>query len=209
MPVAIKALCLLIGLLSLSACAVTDDTVKLNHQNLPPNANAVPAPAAVTIYVAPVTDNHNANPALIIHKVDVYNHLTTWAYIADQPIADVVQKAVRQGLESIAYNIAPTSTDAYTLQAKINSILQENTTNFDMGQLSLSLNISFTLTDKNGSLIWAQTLIGTGTTATRSLMTRDASIAAAFNAALNNLIQQLQASTTFKAGMMPSKNKQI
>ena len=181
----------------LSACALTPTNVKLNYKLERAKHLALRSAQPKHLTVLPVVDERDVdNPRFVIHKKNAYGMTMSGSYLIEQPVAKVMQTALRAGLKQLNY-IHTKSTDLQ-VEAHIVSIHQTAVGGLLKWELGLAVEVKFMLFYK-GKEIWRDSFIGRGHASTA--WTATSTIKPALSSALTDVIRKLQASRSFYSMM--------
>jgi len=87
-------------LFGLTGCAFSSGVVKLNYQapvDLPHGQGDVA--------VGKIADERGREPDLLMNKINGYGQKTSGAYLAEKPVAEIVEDSVREALSSAGYRV--------------------------------------------------------------------------------------------------------
>jgi hypothetical protein len=182
-------------LFGLTGCAFTSGVVKLNYQTpigLPHGQG--------DLAVGKIADERGREPCLLMNKINAYGQKTSGAYLAEKPIAEIIEDSVRRGLSSAGYRVdnpdAPKLLNGRVMTLDFEPIMGMFTTT-----LNAKIVVEFTLMDRQTQQpVWKEIVTGLGSQKSGSIFGEDY-IRPAFKQAMDDLLRKLIGSDSFKAAL--------
>jgi hypothetical protein len=185
---------------TLTGCAFSSGEIKLNYQppsDLPGNHASAPHQS---LSVGPITDERGVEPKLLMHKVNGYGQKTTGAYLAEQPVAEIVESSVRTALQTAGYQVTEQGNQKI-LKGRLITLDFDVVAGFVSATLNTKLLVEFTLYDQaTQQVVWKDTIIAHGTKRSGSMFSEDY-IRPAFAQAMDDLIQKLVTTDAFNQAL--------
>lgn len=179
----------------LSGCAFTDDSLKVNYQQTAVSTHALYSKQHTALAVATVRDSRDvSNPRMLIHKENMLGETTSGGYLAGQNVSTIVRTSLVKGLRQVGYQIKPMSAP-YQLQTSLEDVNLQVVMGVIKGDVDINTRVAFVLIDSHqGTVLWQDSITGHGKVTTA--WGGDKTIAQAFNYSLQDVVRQLQESSS-------------
>jgi len=182
-------------LFNLTGCAFSSGVVKLDYQapvDLPHGQGDVT--------VGKIVDERGQEPDLLMHKINGYGQKTSGAYLAEKPVAEIIEDSVREALSSAGYRVDDQNAPRL-IKGRLMSLDFEPITSVFTATLNAKLMVEFTVTDQQTQQnIWKEIVTGLGSQKSGSAFGEDY-IRPAFKQAMDDLLRKLVSSDSFKAAL--------
>lgn len=184
--------CLIACLTLATGCAFTKSTVQINYKS-PVFANKVNVSKIIT--VQKLNDLRGDDPFLLSYKG--VETKTSGTYVTDREVADIVTDAIKDTLTAMNYKIAADRSDLI-LSGDLLKLDSTPLMGFWSGSLNCTIQINLKLSNvKTGKLLWSDTF--TGFNQEKGLQVdSEQHREVTTEAAINDLMQKLAASVSFK-----------
>src|SRR5712671_684067 len=175
-------------LFGLTGCAFSSGVVKLNYQapvDLPHGQGDVA--------VGKIADERGREPDLLMNKINGYGQKTSGAYLAEKPVAEIVEGSVREALSSAGYRVDNPNAPKL-LKGRLMSLDFEPIASVFTVTLNTKLVVEFTVSDQQTQqILWKEFVTGLGSQKSGSMMSEDY-IRPAFKLAMDDLLRKLVSS---------------
>lgn len=173
---------------SLTSCALSNSIEKINYQ--PAYKVQKTITFSNSVKVEPMKDERGYNDEKVIfYKKNMYNQTMSGAYLAEEPVPQMLTKAITSGLVAKGIKV-----DAQSSQKTLKSSLQrfdyEAVSGFSSVQLIPQITVKFQLLDENNKIVWTDILVGKANT-------KGANFAKFLPPAIDNLVVQLIENESF------------
>lgn len=186
-------LALSVGLLS--GCAFTNENVKLDFS---PSGYSSVSTGGTTIHLDKLKDARGVAPNLVSYKG--VQGKTGGQYLNDVEISEFLTDSIRQLLVQVGYNVDSSQSD-FTLTGEILTFDSHCIMGFWSGSFEATIQVNLRLVkNKDNSMVWSETLSGHGKKG-GAQVDRWGNRKLAFDLALNDLMQNIASSETFKAAL--------
>lgn len=178
----------------LGGCAFAKYQAPINYQYSPPD-NQKKLMSLITTNVGAFTDSRHINdPKMIINFVNDYGQTTTGGYLAEKPVAEVIQDALIQGLQSKGIKLDETSSKI--IEGELLDTDTESITGFWSGKLIIKFTVKIFVKDaKSSKVLWRDTYIARGET--KCTLGGIPVIQKAFTSALDDFTSQIVSDDLF------------
>jgi uncharacterized lipoprotein YajG len=130
----------------LSGCAMTLNPVKVNYKFNPALGGYEKAKSQQGVQVAKVVDARTASdPKFLFAKTNLNGDRTTGGYLAEEPVADIVARALREGLAAAGFGAGEQA--AYEISARIEELDYAVKMGFWKGEMTGKLTVKVFLHD--------------------------------------------------------------
>ncbi|SHK35441.1 YajG family lipoprotein [Epilithonimonas mollis] len=146
----------------LTSCALSNSIEKINYQPAYTVNNTVTS--ASSIKLEPMKDERGyTDEKVIFYKKNMYNQTMSGAYMAEEPIPQLLTKAINSGLvkKGITVNAEGKSK---TLKSTLQKFDYEAVSGFSSAQIIPQIMVKFQLYDENNKVIWTDILVGKANT---------------------------------------------
>jgi hypothetical protein len=188
---------ILLGLLAvgMSGCAFSTDVVKIEYS---PSRFTKVTESQKAIEVQRIKDIRGVEPTLLAYKGVQYK--TTGKYVAEKEVADLMTDAIRQLLANLNYKVVEGKGDL-TLTGEILKFDSQVLVGFWSGSIEGSTQVNFKLTDNQSrNIVWSE-MISAYAKKTGLQVDREGHRKEVAEQVLDQLMQKLAESTTFKAAV--------
>ena len=147
----------------LTSCALSNSIEKINYQPAYTVEKTVVS-SANSIKLEPMKDERGYNDdKVIFYKKNMYNQTMSGAYIAEEPVPQLLTKAINSGLikKGISVNTGNTTR---TLKSILQKLDYEAVSGFSSVQLIPQITVKFQLLDENNKIVWTDVLVGKANT---------------------------------------------
>lgn len=178
-------------LIFLTGCAFTDEPVNLNYRpNLPNAKTAHNNTAPITIGKISDARGSGIDPRLITYKTNMNLEQADGKYLAEAPITDILEDAIKTALNDTGYKVSDNS--KYILNGSLLKIDTQILPGMWSGTLQATILAEFTLVNKkSGSQVWSENYKGFASI-------KEGDYKQTLNAAMDNLITNLINSQNFR-----------
>ncbi|MBI9076322.1 MAG: hypothetical protein JEZ02_13015 [Desulfatibacillum sp.] len=144
------------------------------------------------VYLAETVDLRKQDPCYVMKKISLSGGPATGNYMSEQPVAEILHKAVSKALEH-AGNAKPKGEADFCLSLKIIALDFGVKVGFSQCMLMGNIKVEVSVTEAiTGNIVWEGPCEGTGRVGTGPLVQR------AFSTALDELLLNLLACPGFK-----------
>ncbi|WP_379965888.1 hypothetical protein [Epilithonimonas sp. UC225_85] len=165
----------------LTSCALSNSIEKINYQ--PAYTVEKTVTSASGVKVEPMKDERGyTDEKVIFYKKNMYNQTMSGAYLAEEPVPQLLTKAISSGLVKKGINI--TGTTNKTLKSSLQKFDYEAVSGFSSVQLIPQITVKFQLIDENNKIVWTDILVGKANT-------KGANFSKFLPPAIDNLVVQL------------------
>jgi len=197
-----RLLLLLACSLLFSGCALTREPVTLNYNMNVPLAQSFLEKPQEAITVGIIQDKRGMDdPRLIFHKQNLYHDTMGGGWLAEKPVASIVEDAVREALAAANYNIVSAAAE-YQLYGMLQELRYETVMGFWQGELRTIMTVQLYLKDmRSGRVVWNETFMA------RALM-KDyvfgvELVRKSLTVVLNDLAKQIAESDALRSSFVP------
>ncbi|MEN6489815.1 MAG: hypothetical protein ABFD66_13220 [Smithella sp.] len=143
-----------------SGCALTRDQVTLNYNMNIPLAQSFLDQPQEAVSIGTIMDRRGTDdPRLIFNKKNLYGDTMGGGWLAEKPVASIVEDTVREALSKANYNIAPAA--EYQLYGTLQELRYEMIMGFWEGELRTVMAVQLHLKDmRSGRVVWNETFMG-------------------------------------------------
>lgn len=146
----------------LTSCALSNSIEKINYQ--PAYMVEKTVNSANSIRLEPMKDERGYNDdKVIFYKKNMYNQTMSGAYIAEEPVPQLLTKAINSGLIKKGINVNTENTSR-TLKSTLQKLDYEAVSGFSSVQLIPQITVKFQLLDENNKIVWTDILVGKANT---------------------------------------------
>ncbi|ASK28680.1 hypothetical protein CEY12_00500 [Chryseobacterium sp. T16E-39] len=183
-----KILVLSVSLTSLTSCALSNSVQKINYQSNLKIDNKLTSSKVVQIDPMKDTRGYQDNK-VIFYKKNMYNQTMSGAYMAEQPVAEILTDAIKNGLKEKNVNLN-SDNKSFTLKSELQKMDYEAISGFSTVQLIPQITVKFQLIDNDGKVVWTDLITGKANT-------KGAKFEKFLPPAIDNLVDQLVNSQDF------------
>jgi len=178
-------------------CAFTRTETKVNFtpQIMSP-LMAVASESSMSL--AKIKDTRSVkDERVLMHKKNGYGQTTTGAYVADRPVAEILQSGVMTALRQNRFPVTDES-GKYELRGDLQDFSFEVITGFWSGTVKPKISVRFEVVEKEtGRSVWRDTYVGRDTM--QASWGDAALVAEMFTKAANSIVDQLIADESFRS----------
>ena len=173
---------------SLTSCALSNSIEKINYQPAYKIQNTVTS--TNSIKVEPMKDERGYNDEKVIfYKKNMYNQTMSGAYLAEEPVPQMLTKAITSGLLTKGIKVEGQGAQK-TLKSFLQKFDYEAVSGFTSVQLIPQITVKFQLLDQNNKIVWTDILVGKANT-------KGGNFAKFLPPAIDNLVVQLVDNESF------------
>lgn len=146
----------------LSGCAMMSGTIDLGYQPTLYSIDSVKEASIRKISVKDIVDERNTDPQLLMHKINGYGMKTSGAYLADKPVAAMVQDALEAGLEAKGF-IVTSEKENLAVNGRLLELDFDVLSGFVTSTLKAKMMVELTLKDtRQDKILWKEIVIAHG-----------------------------------------------
>lgn len=183
-----KIFVLSVSLTSLTSCALSNSVQKINYQSNLKIDNKLTSSKVVQIEPMKDTRGYQDNK-VIFYKKNMYNQTMSGAYMAEQPVSEILTDAIKKGLKEKNVNLS-SDNKSFTLKSELQKMDYEAISGFSTVQLIPQITVKFQLIDNEGKVVWTDLFTGKANT-------KGAKFEKFLPPAIDNLVDQLINSQDF------------
>ena len=143
---------------ALSGCAFTNQQIVLDY-HLSSEVAPVTPPAGVSVAIGQIEDKRGVeDPNILFHKMNLYGNVTSGAYLAEKPLADIVQEAL---MEAFPQTPESSNNRDCVLYGKMLDFGYDSVMGLSRTQINSKLSAQMYLEDTStGRILWSEAFVG-------------------------------------------------